>query len=64
MRASFDLAVGPVLARPASDGSRPVQFGSRLSHPDAGKRQSLAIPFRPATFAGRGGVTAAGRSSE
>ena len=57
------LAIDPVVARPASDGSRPVQFRSQLSRPTAGKRWSLATPFRPTPFAGWGGISATGRSS-
>ena len=57
------LAIGPVVARPASDGSRPVQFRSQLSRPTVGNRRNLATPFRPAPFAGRGGISATGRSS-
>ena len=44
------LAIGPVVARPASDGSRPVQFRSQLSRPAAGKRRNLATPFPPGTL--------------
>jgi hypothetical protein len=44
------LAIGPVVARPANDGSRPVQFRSQLSRPAAGKRRNLATPFRPASL--------------
>ena len=57
------LAIDPAVARPASEGSRPVQFRSQLSRPAAGKRRNLAIPFRPAPLAKRGGVAATGRSS-
>ena len=36
------LAIGPVVARPASDGSHPVHFRSQLSRPAAGKTSELS----------------------
>ena len=57
------LVIGPVVARPASDGSRPVQFRSQLSRPAVGNRRNFATPFLPIPFTGRGGVSATGRSS-
>ena len=45
------LAIGPVVARPASDGSHPVHFRSQLSRPRRRKTSELGDPFLPAPFA-------------
>ena len=50
------LAIGPAGARTTCEGSRPVQFGSRLFHPAVGNQRNLATPFRLAPFTRRGGI--------
>jgi len=54
------LAIGPMVARHAGDGPRPVQFRSLcLCNPTSGTRPSFAVPFHPDTFSGWGGIAAA-----
>ncbi len=55
------LAIGPVVARPASNGSRRYTSDHGFLVPPSETGGAWRPPFRSAPFAGRGGVSATGR---